>query len=79
MGKPKPFSRPSVSLSDGAKKEWREVRVREVKVGDLVVDYGLVEELLSTSFEDVAVLFASGATVYFDSDRKVTAFVEVAR
>lgn len=45
MGKPKPFSRPSISISTGAtgaKKEWRDVSPREVEVGDLILGKGLV-------------------------------------
>ena len=47
MGKPKPFKRPSISISTDAqghtaKKEWQDLDPRQVEVGDLILGEGLV-------------------------------------
>jgi len=41
---PKPFSRPSATISspDGSKKEWKDVPAEKVKAGDIVTGVGLV-------------------------------------
>lgn len=36
------FSRPGISISRDLKREWREVRVDQVSVGDTVPGYGLI-------------------------------------
>lgn len=74
---PKPFQRPGVALSDGVKKEWRDVPPSTLKPGDLVTDYGLVESVEApASAEDLPVIhFASGKSVVFHWDT-VKAFVQ---
>lgn len=44
--KPKPFSRPSISITppDAPKRLWVSVPAQEVKQNDVVADFGTVEE-----------------------------------
>lgn len=43
-GKPKPFARPSLNLTRSLR-VWGEIPAREVEVGDIVADLGLVHEV----------------------------------
>lgn len=47
MPKPKPFSRPSVSLG-GVRKQWGERFALEAKVGDMWAGHGLIHNIVRT-------------------------------
>ncbi len=42
--KPKPFQRPGIELSTGAKKRWADVHPTRVQIGDIIQGKGLVLE-----------------------------------
>ena len=72
---PKPFSRPGIDLSSGAKKEWKETSVYYINEGDIIVDYGLVEKKIKISLDEIEFVFSSGTTARFESGKVVKAFV----
>lgn len=90
MGKPKPFSRPSISISTGAtgdKKEWRDVPPESVKPGDLLLGHGLVvggtftevtlDDDPGTPVKVVVYEMKSGKQVRVQNQETVRAFVTV--
>jgi hypothetical protein len=76
MGKPKPFSRPSISLGGGEKKEWREVNVYSLKPGDIVRGFGAVEQV-SDYGDGVVIIWRNETRSYLSPGDVVTAFVTV--
>lgn len=78
MGKPKPFSRPSINLGGGPKKDWQEVEVQALVRGDNVRGYGTIEWVGWNDFGDaVTILWVNGKSTVFAPFDKVTAFTAV--
>ncbi len=74
---PKPFSRPSVSLSDPEeKRDWKLLPASDLTPGDIVRNYGKVEKV-STDVGVTVVLWLNGTTASFESGDSVHAFVRV--
>lgn len=73
--KPKPFKRPSIDLDHGKSKEWKNVQAKDVKVGDIVADYGQVS-LLEQHSDGLDILFLSGKVLSIHHLDKVFAFTE---
>ena len=80
MGKPAPFSRPSIALSTGtAPRSWQDVPAQNLDFGDMVPDHGYVTEKLSYSdlsegLDKVGFTFTSGKRAIFNFDEIVRAF-----
>jgi hypothetical protein len=74
-GLPQPFSRPGIVISDGGKKDWKEVSVFSVAVGDMVRGMGLVTDLWEAP-GGIILVFKSGTQQFFTEGDKVTAFVK---
>jgi hypothetical protein len=79
MGKPKnQFSRPSINLDTGVKKDWREVEVQELVRGDNVRGHGVIEWIEWNDFGDFCtVTWKSGKQTLFSQFDTVTAFTAV--
>jgi len=78
MGKPKPFSRPSISLDPGVKKDWQEVEAHMLVRGDTVRGYGTIDWIEWDDFGDsVTIRWVNGKTSLFAQFDVVTAFTEV--
>lgn len=75
MGKPKPFSRPSIDLGS-PKKDWREVSVYSIREGDMVRSLGLVLQVWDAP-DGVAIKFKSGDVHFYAEGDVLTAFVRV--
>lgn len=44
------FTRPSVSIDEpGTKKDWRSAQVGSLSEGDLIVDFGAIEDIASSN------------------------------
>lgn len=75
---PKPFSRPSINLGGGPKKDWQEVEVQVLVRGDTVRGWGTVEWIDIDHQEPmVTITWVNGRTSVFDPYDVVTAFTEV--
>lgn len=78
MGIPKPFSRPSINLGGGPKKDWQEVEVQSLVRGDNVRGYGSIERVDWDDMEQtVTILWVNGRTSLFAQFDKVTAFTAI--
>jgi hypothetical protein len=80
MGKPKPFSRPSISLGGAPveKKEWKSVPVGSLRVGDLILGHGAITRL----YEVDGYYFIETPSYLLDDlhpSRTLQAFVETSR
>ncbi len=74
---PKPFSRPSVSLSvPEEKRDWKIIPASDLTPGDIVTSYGKVEEV-SSDVGVTVVLWLNGNTSSFESGDSVHAFVRI--
>lgn len=72
------FSRPSISLSDGVKKDWQEVEVRALSKGDNVRGWGTIEQIVWDDFgQDITIKWTNGKISLFAPQDKVTAFTAV--
>lgn len=74
MVKPRPFTRPSVSIGEDApKKEWRLSHAGTLREGDVVKDFGLIEklEVLGGAFQFTN---PAGASTMFGWATEVRAF-----
>lgn len=58
---PKPFVRPAVALTGSQDRTWQDIPVTDVLAGDIVVDYGLVTQVIAG--EVTRITFKSGATL----------------
>lgn len=74
-GKPKPFSRPSMTLGGGTPvtREWQHVTPDTLSVGDTVADFGLLTKVDEGIFHMV-LDNVSGDQSYAPFDRTVFAF-----
>lgn len=45
MSIPKPYKRPFVDLDRGKKRAWRNIQVEKVQLGDIIPDFGSVEQV----------------------------------
>lgn len=78
MGTPKPFSRPSISLDTGVKKDWQEVEIQALVRGDTVRGWGTIEWIVWNEFGDViTVTWKNGKQSLFAPYDVVTAFTAV--
>lgn len=78
MGIPKPFSRPSINLGGGPKKDWQEVEVQVLVRGDNVRGYGTIEWIEHNDFGDsITIKWSNGETSLFAQFDKVTAFTAI--
>jgi len=78
MGKPKPFSRPSINLGGGPKKDWQEVEVQVLVRGDTVRGFGTIDWIdIDQEVSMVAVTWQNGTMSLFDPTDVVTAFTAV--
>jgi hypothetical protein len=76
-GKPKPFSRPSIDLGSGPKKEWQEVEVQALQPGDTVRGFGAVVKIDTDESLVTSIDWANGRTSIFDARDVVTAFTAI--
>ncbi len=72
MSKPKPFSRPSINLGGGPKKDWLEVEAQRVSVGDIVRGWGLVTDVRNQDNPTTDRFIE----IYFKSDEHPVTFVK---
>lgn len=71
---PKPFARPSVSLS-GHSRSWKETTPDNLSEGDMVRDLGLLQAISEDDKTGNFLLqFQSGSTIYLTSETVVVAF-----
>lgn len=77
---PRPFKRPSISLSGQVEREWREVPSDTLVPGDIVVDRGRVVSVIpsqSAATKVTAVTFQNGLTIMLANHSRQRAFVKV--
>lgn len=72
---PKPFTRPSVSISSGVSRRWVTTEVGSLSEGDIVQDKGLIEGI-GVGPTIARVLFASGEVFFVNPAFVVRAFTE---
>lgn len=81
MGIPKPFSRPSISLGGGPKKDWQEVETHVLVRGDNVRGYGVIEKIdwvdYSPDNSVITIQWVNGDTTSFSPSDVVTAFTAI--
>jgi hypothetical protein len=56
--KPKPFQRPSIDLSKSnnvAKREWKDVKLVNIAIGDIIPGLGIIQDIISTG-ESITVI-----------------------
>jgi hypothetical protein len=74
---PQPYQRPSVDIGgSAARRDWREVMVRRIEVGDILTKYGLVTDLIEDT-GSIILKFKNGTSLTFQSGDTVTAFVKI--
>jgi len=77
---PKPFKRPSVSVSSSITRRWMDTEAGSLAVGDIVQDMGLVTELIPVPTtappEMIQIRFASGQITIFFCASDLRAFTE---
>lgn len=80
---PKPFRRPSVSITRGPRKEWQWVAATDITAGDLVASHGLVHEArleISDTAHEAVVWIRAGESqgpVPFAASQVLNVFREV--
>lgn len=61
MGKPRPFSRPSIAVSTEAqstvKRAWQEISPHLIEEGDIIMGFGLVERIVQKSVTQDQAIF----------------------
>lgn len=71
------FSRPSINLG-GPKKDWQEVEVQKLSIGDNVRGWGVVENIAVNDFGDtITVTWKNGTQSLLVPGDVVTAFTAV--
>jgi hypothetical protein len=71
--KPAPFQRPRIELG-AVKREWKWVLPSEVHKGDIVPDFGLIEDIIPRNSEGYVFIAGRGKSDYFDPDIRIWAF-----
>lgn len=75
MGRPTPFSRPSISVSDSKPRRWLDVPVHALSEGDNVRGHGVISRI-SVDEDEYHIIWQNGTTSMWDAHDEVTAFTE---
>lgn len=71
---PQPFQTPSINLTTTHGKEWQDVLPEELEVGDHIMNYGILAEIL----EDGSFIFAGQIEpIHFRPEFPISAFTKV--
>lgn len=70
---PPPFQRKSVNLGGGVVRAWQNLLWKDVEVGDVVADKGLVEKVTPLS-ATTKIIFKSGSAIVASNDAPVFVF-----
>lgn len=72
---PKPFSRPSIDITNEKRREWQWINPKFIKENDILPDMGLIQEVINlTPTDNIIRIVGTSTTNDFEADKKVWAF-----
>lgn len=73
---PPPFKRKSVSISlpEGKKRSWQQLKVHEIAIGDTIAEFGLVDDIGTTLGGQVLLVNLEGVERRLDPNKTLLVF-----